>query len=451
MIHKDRARLLKMGKRGKGPVVYWMSRDQRAEDNWALLFAQERALEQEVPLIVCFCLAGSFLGAPWRAYDFMLRGLRETSRTLNRAHIPFVLLTEEPHETLPPLLADLSASLLVMDFDPLRIKRIWQERVLERISIPSYEVDAHNVVPCWVTSPKREYAARTIRPKINGQLSRFLTPFPFLVTHPYRSDTPFPSVDWERVEEQLSADMSISPVKWLEPGPDAAHKVLTSFISGGLERYAEDRNDPTLEGLSNLSPYLHFGQLAPQRAALNIASCGKNADAVGTFLEELVIRRELADNFCYYTSDYDSVHCFPDWARKTLDEHRKDVRKHSYTLSELEEAQTHDDLWNAGQKEMVIRGKMHGWVRMYWAKKILEWSPSPEEALERAIYLNDRYELDGRDPNGYTGIAWSIGGVHDRAWPSHEIFGKVRYMNYRGASRKFSISGYVNRIENITE
>lgn len=451
MIHKDRARLLKMGKRGEGPVIYWMSRDQRAEDNWALLFAQERALEQEVPLIVCFCLSPSFLGAPWRAYDFMLRGLRETSEKLNSANIPFVLLAEEPHKVLPAFLTDHCASLLVMDFDPLRIKREWQKMVLERISIPSYEVDAHNVVPCWVTSSKREYAARTIRPKINGQLGRFLTPFPSLEPHPYRSDTSFPSVNWKKVGEQLAADKTIPPVLWLQPGSGAARKALSSFISGRLDRYDMDRNDPTLEGLSDLSPYLHFGQLAPQRAAYDIFSSEAEPHAIQAFLEELVVRRELADNFCYYTSDYDSFDCFPDWARKSLNEHRKDVRKYSYTLLELEEAGTHDDLWNAGQTEMVVRGKMHGWVRMYWAKKILEWSSYPEEALERAIYLNDRYELDGRDPNGYTGIAWSIGGVHDRAWPSHEIFGKVRYMNYRGASRKFSISSYVSKIKNITE
>ena len=167
------------------------------------------------------------------------------------------------------------------------------------------------------------------------------------------------------------------------------------------------------------------------------------------FLEELIVRRELSDNFCYYNPDYDNIGGFPDWARKTHDKHRKDPRAVIYSRDQFEHAQTHDDLWNAAQMEMVKRGKMHGYMRMYWAKKILEWTQSPEIALETAIYLNDRYEIDGRDPNGYTGIAWSIGGVHDRAWSERSVFGKVRYMSYNGCKSKFNIKKYIERINSL--
>jgi deoxyribodipyrimidine photo-lyase len=229
------------------------------------------------------------------------------------------------------------------------------------------------------------------------------------------------------------------------PGESAAHRALAGFLDQRLEGYATDRNDPNRNGQSGLSPYLHFGHLAPQRVALAVAA-GGTPDDRDAFLEELIIRRELSDNFCWYNNRYDQVEGFPDWARKTLDRHRADPREYRYSRGALERGETHDRLWNAAQKEMVLTGKMHGYLRMYWAKKILEWSGSPEEALAAAIFLNDRYELDGRDPNGYAGIAWSIGGVHDRPWGERPVFGMVRYMNYNGCARKFDVPGYIGRI-----
>ena len=196
--------------------------------------------------------------------------------------------------------------------------------------------------------------------------------------------------------------------------------------------------------LSNLSPYLHFGQISAQRVALIVNGLGNHPSAE-SFLEELIVRRELSDNFCYYNSDYDSFKGFPEWAKKTLNDHKKDEREFVYTLKKFEEAKTHEDLWNAAQMQLVNTGKLHGYMRMYWAKKILEWSKSPEEALKIAIYLNDKYELDGRDPNGYTGCAWAIGGVHDRAWAERPVYGKIRYMNRNGAKRKFDIEKYISK------
>jgi deoxyribodipyrimidine photo-lyase len=429
-----------------GPVLYWLSRDQRAQDNWALLAAQALALDRQAPLAVVFNLVPHFLQATYRHYDFMLRGLQETAARLAQHNIPFFLLQGEPAETVPAFLNRCRAGALVTDFDPLRLKRQWQDQVLKRIQIPCLAVDAHNIVPCWLASSKQEFAAYTLRPKIHRLLPDFLTDLPALVSHPHPWTKAVPAVDWSQAMAGVAADRSVPPVSWCPPGEDAAWERLQTFRRQGLTRYSQDRNDPTLAGLSNLSPYLHFGQIAPQRVAWEIRRADAPAEAKAAFLEELIVRRELSDNFCFYNPEYDKFSGFPEWAQKTLHQHRGDRRDFVYSLEEFEQGRTHDALWNAAQQEMVLRGKMHGYLRMYWAKKILEWTASPEEALEIAIYLNDRYELDGRDPNGYVGAAWSIGGVHDRAWGERPVFGKIRYMSLAGCRRKFKVEAYIAKI-----
>jgi deoxyribodipyrimidine photo-lyase len=221
---------------------------------------------------------------------------------------------------------------------------------------------------------------------------------------------------------------------------------LGQFIAERLPGYDTDRNDPNRSGQSGLSPYLHFGQISAQRVALEVRKADARPEAKAAFLEELIVRRELSDNFCFYNPAYDSFEGFHSWAKATLNAHREDRRQFLYSLRQLEAGGSHDPLWNAAQKEMVATGKMHGYLRMYWAKKVLEWTPSPEEAIAIAIYLNDRYSLDGRDPNGYAGIAWSIGGVHDRAWGERPVFGKIRYMSYEGCRRKFGVDRYIKKV-----
>ena len=437
---------LRQGQPSRGPVAYWMSRDHRAADNWALLFAQETALRHALPLVVVFCLSDSFLGATLRQYGFMLRGLEEVSGTLQALSIPFFLLPGEPADTLPGFIERNGISFLVGDFDPLRVKRRWKESILLKTSVPFYEVDAHNIVPCRIASDKREYGAHTIRKKIGRLLPAFLDEIPALRNHPYPSGIAGNPVDAKALLRGFRLDRSVGEVDFLSPGEDGAQKALRSFIDERLDGYETGRNDPVKDCQSNLSPYLHFGQISAQRVALEVRNCSAGAPSKAAFLEELIVRRELSDNYCHYTPDYDSFEAFPEWARKTLDDHRADRRFHLYSPEQLETAGTHDDLWNAAQKQMVTRGKMHGYMRMYWAKKILEWSASPEEALSTAILLNDRYELDGRDPNGYAGIAWSIGGVHDRPWGERNIFGKVRYMSYNGCASKFNVKRYIEGI-----
>jgi deoxyribodipyrimidine photo-lyase len=446
-MNQKRARIIKDGKGGTGPVVYWMSRDQRVQDNWALLFAQQIAIEHKTPLVVVFCLVPSFLNATIRHYGFMLRGLQAVELTLRKRNISFHLLTGYPEETLPPFVVKNKIRTIVTDFDPLRIKREWKEKVSLKINIPLYEVDAHNIVPCWIASPKQEYAAYTFRPKILRALTEFLEEFPKIRTHPFTLNKQHPDFDWKKAIKSLKVDHSVPETDWSNPGEKAALTALKSFIDKKLPQYAEMRNDPVKDGQSNLSPYLHFGQLSAQRAALQADNADCPAKAKEAFLEELIVRRELSDNFCYYNNSYDSFAGFPEWAQRSLNVHRKDRREYIYSLKKFENAQTHDGLWNAAQMEMVKRGKMHGYMRMYWAKKVLEWSSSPEEALETAIQLNDKYELDGRDPNGYTGIAWSIGGVHDRAWNERPVFGKIRYMSYNGCKGKFDVEAYVRQYD----
>ena len=238
---------------------------------------------------------------------------------------------------------------------------------------------------------------------------------------------------------------------WPQPGERTGLNCLANFLAERLPRYHLSQNDPASDGQSRLSPFLHFGQLSPQRVALAVSRADAPPAAVEAFLEQLIIRRELADNFCYHNPFYDGFEGFPAWARQTLDKHRSDPRPYCYSRDELAAARTHDPLWNAAQWEMVVAGTMHGYLRMYWAKKILEWSATPEEALACAIYLNDHYQLDGRDANGYTGIAWSMGGVHDRPWGERPIFGLVRTMTAAGCARKFDLAAYYARVAALSD
>ena len=430
----------------KGPVVYWMSRDQRVNDNWALVYAQEIATLKKVPLVVVFCLAPNFLHATIRQYGFMLKGLTEVENALKELNFPFHLLIGEPASVVPEFIKNIEASVLITDFDPLKIKKQWKNEILKNITIPFHEVDAHNIIPAFIVSQKEEFAAYTIRPKITKLSREYFEEFPPVnKIELTKSLLPSKEVDWNSVIQNLRIDRSVPEVDWAIPGEHAALNLLKEFIFDKLPGYNNNRNNPVKDAQSCLSPYLHFGQISAQRVALNIEKHFPESESKAAFMEELIVRRELSDNFCNYNLNYDSFDGFRDWGKKTLDEHRHDKRDHVYSRKEFENSKTHEDLWNAAQNELKQKGKIHGYMRMYWAKKILEWSASPEEAMETAVFLNDKYELDGRDPNGYTGCAWAIGGIHDRAWTERPVFGKIRYMNRNGCKRKFDIHAYIDR------
>ena len=443
-MQEERIRKLNSKEYSGGDIVYWMSRDQRIQDNWALARARERAERLEAKLAVIFCLTPVFLQAPWRHYHFMIEGLKKLEEGLRELNVPFLLLPGDPVQEIPRIIDEEEIGYLVTDFSPLRIKQDWENGLRKKIEIPFESVDTHNIVPCWLASDKQEFAAYTFRPKIKKLLGRFLSDS--AIIEKQKSPPGFRENNWAEAGDSVKADRSVKPVNEFKPGEEEARKVLNRFLDRGLDGYSKLRNDPNQDSLSNLSIYLHYGQISAQAIAQEVKDSQKGSrEDREAFLEELIVRKELSDNYCFYNPDYDNFKGFPDWAKKTLDNHRDDEREYIYSLEEFEAAATHDPLWNAAQEEMVTRGKMHGFMRMYWAKKILEWTPNPEEAQEIAIALNDKYELDGRDPNGYTGIAWSIGGVHDRAWFEREIFGKVRYMNYNGCKRKFDVNRYIAR------
>ncbi|XP_071440772.1 deoxyribodipyrimidine photo-lyase-like [Hetaerina americana] len=425
-----------------------MSRDVRVQDNWAMLFAQKLALKNKVGLHVCFCLVPKFLDATIRHFKFLLGGLSEVQTELKTLDIQFHLLFGEAASVLPNFVKQHSIGAVVCDFSPLRIPKSWVESVQKGLpsDVPLCQVDAHNIVPVWEASNKLEYAARTIRGKITKQLPEYLTQFPPVIKHPFPVKVKAEPIDWDEAEKSLQVDRSVDEVKWAKPGTRAGLEMLQSFISKRLRLFGSKRNDPTIDALSKLSPWFHFGHLSVQRSILEVKQHrSKFPESVDAFVEEAVVRRELSDNFCFHNPQYDSIKGTNDWAKKTLNDHKKDKRSYLYTRTQLEEALTHDDLWNSAQIQLVKEGKMHGFLRMYWAKKILEWTESPEVALADAIYLNDRYNLDGRDPNGYVGCMWSICGIHDQGWAERPIFGKIRCMTYDGCKRKFDVAAFVAR------
>ncbi|KAJ0014422.1 hypothetical protein Pint_19883 [Pistacia integerrima] len=472
-VHPGRIRVLKQGSppaldQHAGPVVYWMFRDQRLRDNWALIHAVDQANKNNVPVAVAFNLFDQFLGAKARQLGFMLKGLRHLQTSIEETfQIPFFLFQGEAEETIPNFVKECGASLLVTDFTPLREIRRCKDKICGRVSdsVAIHEVDAHNVVPVWVASEKLEYSAKTLRGKINKLLQEYLIDFPVLQSPHRKWAATRLSIDWDSViADVLRKGAEVPEIDWCQPGEDAAMEVLKGsndgFLTKRLKGYPKDRNNPLKpRALSCLSPYLHFGQISAQRCALEARRARKlcpellylpaTLKAIDAFLEELIVRRELADNFCFYQPHYDSLKGAWEWARKTLKDHASDKRELIYTKEQFEKAQTADPLWNASQLEMVYHGKMHGFMRMYWAKKILEWTRGPEEALAISIYLNDKYEIDGRDPNGYVGCMWSICGVHDQGWKERPIFGKVRYMNYAGCKRKFDVDGYISLVKRI--
>jgi deoxyribodipyrimidine photo-lyase len=417
----------------KGPIVYWMNREMRLDDNWALIHAQTIANDVKQPCVVIFSLFDSFGIAKNvsddRMFNRMKMGLKLVVQQAKIRALPFYILHGPTVATISKFIKDINAGMLVTDFSPLKNMRLLRTKLADTINITMVEVDAHNIVPVHVASQKQEWGAYTLRPKINRLLNEFLQPYPSWI-----STIPFQYQGIHDANFLKDIKESIDP-----------NQALKDFLLKRLGRY-EERNNPNIEATSRLSSYFHFGHLSSQTVALAVKKTGQNHES---FLEELIVRKELADNFCFYNPNYDTFLGFPDWAKKTLDAHRKDKRDYVYSLETFTKALTHDDAWNAAQMQMVKTGYMHGYMRMYWAKKILEWTSSPEQALEFANTLNDEFELDGRDPNGYTGTAWAIGGVHDRPWGERPIFGMIRYMNAAGLKRKFDIGSYIRQWLNV--
>ena len=435
-------------------VLYWAQMNRRVDSNQALAFAAELANQRGLPLLVYEGLTCWYPYASDRLHTFILEGVPDTERRLKQLGIGYVfhprLRRSDPDNMLHRLAREAAA--VVTDDYPAFLARWHNQRVPAKLDIPYYAIDASCIVP-MSRFEKREYAAYTIRPKLKKLLPRYLRMGPDLQVRRKYAGAP-PDFHTCVTETNIPAllqcceiDHSVRPSPAFRGGSAEAERRLNDFLRHRLRRYSNERNEPSANATSALSPYLHFGHVSSLLAALAVREyAGKHKLMADEFLEELIVRRELAFNFARHTDHLESLDNLPEWARQTLAKHACDRRDPMYTRDEFERARTHDSLWNAAQTELLLFGKIHGYYRMYWGKKILEWSESPEEALATMIYLNDRYALDGRDPNGYANILWCFG-LHDRPWPERPIFGTVRYMSYEGMRRKTDADAYIRRIE----
>ena len=432
-------------------VVYWMQRAQRGVDNAALDVAVHAANELGLPLVVYFAAIANFPSANLRHYAFLNQGLADIEADLAERNISFVM-RRFPRESHERLFADVRAALVIGDENPMRGPEGWRQTLASRLAIPFWTVDADVIVPSSLLQ-KAQYGAYIIRPRLYKRFPEFVHPF----------ENPHAQHAWQRpanfqsdsVHQDITRgwpdlDRSVAPVEQWKGGTHAAQKRLKYFVEHLLGDYEATRNKPEMDGTSRMSPYLHFGHIGPMTIMLAVDAAVKKDPSLqavrDSFLNELVVWRELAVNFVKYNPDYDNPACAENWARASIAEHVRDEREHLYSLSQLERGETCDDLWNAAQTQMVRFGWMHNYMRMYWAKKILEWTPDVATAMRHAIHLNDKYFLDGRDPNGYAGIAWSMVGKFDRPWFDRPIFGKIRYMSGGSTGKKFNSKRYIDQM-----
>ncbi len=454
MISEKRIKHLVGGPPRKGRyVLYWMQQAQRTTCNHALEYAIHQANSLQLPFVVCFVITELFPEANLRHYAFMFEGLEDVRAALKKRGFHFVLQAGDMVDAVLALASD--AALVVTDYGYLRVQRQWRQQVAENIGCPFTVVETDVVVPVGAASWKEEFAARTLRSKLLAKIEEFLVP----VAHEKHRDPTSRKLEFEgtiqtdlkTVLEQLHIDRTVSQVNTFRGGEQAAKKMLHHFISQEFHKYPELSRDPVAQCQSNLSPYLHFGHISPVEIALEVKRAYAPEKAKDAFIEQLVVRRELSMNFVSYNDQYDRYEgAVPAWAQESLEKHRKDRRPYLYQPEELERGDTHDPYWNAAQREMMLTGKMHNYMRMYWGKKIIEWSESPQEAFQVMLSLNNKYELDGRDPNGFAGVAWCFG-KHDRPWQERPVFGKVRYMNAAGLERKFRMNEYVKRIDALDQ
>jgi deoxyribodipyrimidine photo-lyase len=422
-----------------------MQRAQRGSDNSALDVAIAAANYLGKPVVVFFAPVPFYPHANYRHYRFLAEGIPDIAESLAKRNVGFVL-RRFPEFSLLRFCDEVEASLVVGDENPLREPETWRRQAARKLRVPLWTVDADVIVPSRLLE-KAQYASHIIRPRLQAQLARFLA----------APKNPSACVAWKKskgpqslhpdfdITEGWQIDRSVAPVSQYRGGNKEALRLLDEFIQNKLPGYGTGRNKPEIEHTSRLSPYLHFGHIGPLTVALAVQKSDAPKADKEAFLNQVITWRELSVNLVRFNADYDNFECGEAWAHRTLAKHAKDQRPVLYTESQLENAETHDPLWNAAQMQMVNTGWMHNYMRMYWAKKILEWNQSPVQAYRIAVELNDKYELDGRDPNGYAGIAWAMVGKFDRPWFERPIFGQIRYMSGASTGRKFDSKKYIEQ------
>jgi deoxyribodipyrimidine photo-lyase len=433
-------------------ILYWMSHSHRAFFNPSLEFAIELSNEYKKPLVVYYPLTDKYNFSNQRYYSFMIDGILEAKQSIEDRGIKFAL--EKVEDVKNRLIHHAqNACCIVTDKAYLKYQRNLSNSIAQSIKIAFFEVESDVCIPIEVASDKKIPYAYLLRNRIHQYLEKFITPVELIEPsiksiHREFEFEKIPFKNTKDILNHLNIDKSVSFATF-KGGYTEAKKYLKDFINYKLYKYKEFRSHPELDFQSHLSPYLHFGQISPVEVVLEVLSVyNKNDENVDSFFNELIVWRELARNFCYYNPLYNEYEGIPDWAKQTLEDHLNDKRDYLYSLEEFEKAKTHDKYWNAAQEEMLKTGKMHNYMRMYWCKKIIEWTKHPKIAFDIACYLNDKYELDGRDPNGYAGISWCFG-THDRPWQERKVFGKIRYMSESGLKNKFDIELYVKKVQDL--
>ncbi len=437
-------------RKGGRCVVYWMQRAMRILDNPALDVAIGAGNLLGLPVVVFFSVIPNYPNANLRHYHFMGQGLRDVAEDAAERGVGFVL-RRYPDNSVEAFLEEVGAALLVGDENPCREPERWRRVLARRLKLPFWTVDADVVVPSAAFG-RSYFLMHHFRPHLKAELPKYLLARA-KIEPAYSWKPPRGLSSYEAGKDLTTGfaklDRGVVPVDSFTGGTHAAVRRLGEFLKHDLGDYEQTRNHPEVKGTSRLSPYLHFGNIGPLTIALAVekavAEGMASASARDRYLEQLIGWRELSMLFVRHNPNYDNWECAEPWARKTLVEHAGDERPRRYSLKQMERGETGDELWNAAQREMVETGWMHNYMRMYWAKKILEWAPDPARAFEWAVMLNDRYELDGRDPNGYAGIAWAIVGKHDRPWFERPVFGLVRPMSGASLAKKFDAQAYIGQ------
>ncbi|MGL4403670.1 MAG: deoxyribodipyrimidine photo-lyase [Fusobacteriaceae bacterium] len=451
MVQRERVRNLnnkELDKEGDY-VACWIQNSPRIKYNHTLEFSKNLSERTGKPLLLFFVLNPDYPEAKRRSYQFLLDGIYNFQKNLRNEKIELNIFLGDPAEIAGEI-GKFSVA-LVTDKGYLNFNRDLNLKITRENSSSFYEVESNLIVPVETASDHEEYGAYTVRKKINSKVSGFIKNprDEFLDGSKIKCHNinygKFESLkeklwDIENKENRENFLQSISDDNFyplcIEGGETSGEKILDEFIEKKLDFYHLYSNSPFQNFHSGLSPFLHFGQISPHYIYNKVVNSGKAEEAIEGFLEELIVRRELAFNFCYFNRNYSDFNkILPSWCYETLEKHKGDNRPYLYTLKELENWKTHDEYWNEAQKSLVTLGTMDSYLRMYWAKKILEWSPDPETAFNHTLYLNNRYFLDGRDPNSFTGVAWCYG-KHDRAWKERSVFGKIRYMNENGLLKK---------------
>jgi deoxyribodipyrimidine photo-lyase len=433
-------------------VLYWSQMNRRVNSNHALLYAVEVANRLNLPVLVYEALTCTYEYANDRLHTFVLEGVPENARRLDKVGIGYTFYLrrtqKDPNNTFYAVAQDAAA--IVTDDYPTFIARTNNSRVPAKLDVTYYAVDSSCVVP-MSEIPHRQYGAYTIRPRIHRLLPQYLTPADALkVKHRYTGPIPkfhteVSDTNIKQLVASCQIDHSVAPSSEFKGGSLAAENYLTIFLKDKLRHYATGRNEPSENATSHMSPYLHFGQISALEIALRVSEYAKEHKLIADeYLEELIVRRELAFNYARFVEDPGELKNLPDWCQLNMQKHAKDKRDPVYTPQQFERAETHDELWNAAQKEMLLYGTIQGYYRMYWGKKIIEWSRTYEEAAKTMIDIHGRYALDGRDPNTYTNIFWCFG-LHDRPWPERPIFGKMRFMSLDGMKRKTNTRAYIDQ------